>query len=119
LPTCLHRPCDQMGEPIVFDRLRQQGIRQFRCRPLAERTQSELVLTFYGMALTVPLRREISVNCLWQDTDLIGDEFKQRDRWPFASAQRTARIAQVAEHEGVAETVGLTMGPSDRDEIRL
>jgi hypothetical protein len=119
LPTGLHRPCDQMDEPIVLNRLRQQGISQFRCRPPAKRTQPELVLTLYGMALTVPLRREISINGLWQDTDLIGDEFKQRDRWPFAGAQCTARVAQVAEHEGVAETVGLTMGPSDCDEIRL
>jgi hypothetical protein len=102
-----------MGEPIVFDRLRQQGICQFRRRPPAERTQSELVLTLYGMPLAIPLRGEISVNCLWQDTDLIGDEFKQRDRWPLGGAQCTARVAQVAEHEGVAETVMLTVGTSD------
>jgi putative transposase len=53
------------------------------------------VLTLYGMPLTVPLRGEISVNCLWQDTDLIGDEFNQRDRWPLGGAQCTARVAQV------------------------
>jgi hypothetical protein len=119
VPTSLHRQCDQMGEPIVFDRLRQQGICQFRGRPPAKRTQSELVLTLCSMPLTVPLRREISVNCLWKDTDLIGDEFKQRDRWPLAGAQCTARVAQVAEHEGMAETVVLTMGTSDSYEIRL
>jgi hypothetical protein len=85
-----------MDEPIVFDRLRQQGICQFLRRPPAERTQFELVLTLCSMPLTVPLHREISVNCLWKDTDLIGDEFEQRDRWPLAGAQCTARVAQVA-----------------------
>ena len=44
-----------MDEPVVFDRLRQEGFSEFRRRPPAERAQSGLSLTFDGMTLAIPL----------------------------------------------------------------
>jgi hypothetical protein len=119
LPACLHHQRGEMNEPIVFDRLRQKDFCQFRCRSPAERTQSELSLAFDGMTLASPLCHEVLINRLWEDPDLITNKCKQRGRRPFAGAQGTARMAQIAEHEGAAEAAVIAMGTSDCRQVGL
>jgi hypothetical protein len=59
LTAGLHHQGRQMRQAVVFHRLRQQSRGYFRRRPFAEVTQSELFLALNGMALPVPLRRQV------------------------------------------------------------
>ena len=119
LPACLHHQLGQMGEPIILNGLRQKGACQFGCGTVAERTKPELLLAFDGMTLAVPLRREILVHRVRKNPDLLGDECEQGRRRSLAGAQRSAGVAQVAEHESVAEAVVISAAAPDCSEIGL
>ena len=119
LAACLHHQSGQMDEAVVLDRLRQEDFGQFCRRSPAERTQSELALAFDGMVLAIPLGCEVCVNRLREDPELPGDKCKQRSRRPFAGAQGTTGIAQVAEHKGVAEAIVIAVGATDCGKIRF
>ena len=71
------------------------------------------------MALPVPLRREIFVDAVRKNLDLLGNERQQRGRRPLAGAQRAARETQVAEHQRVAETVVVAAAAPDRGEVSV
>ena len=53
-----------------------------------------------------------------EDLDLLCDEREKRLRRPLAGLQRTARIAQIAKHEGVAEAIMIATAAPDRCEVR-
>ena len=93
LPARLHRQFGQTGEPIVLNRLREKGAFQFGCGAFAERAKPELLLAFHGMALAVPLGREILVHRVRKNSDLLGDKCEQGRRWSLAGAQRSTRMA--------------------------
>src|SRR5260370_42469785 len=57
------------------------------------------------MAPSVPLRGEIVLDRLRKSVNLLCNEQEKRPRRPLARLQRTARIAQIAKHEGVAEAI--------------
>lgn len=118
-PAGLHRQRRQVDETVVFDRLRQQDLGQFCRRSPAERMQAELTLTFDGMMLAVPLRRKVCVDHLREDLDLLSDECKQCSRRAFASPQGSAGVAQVAEHESVAEAIVIAAGAPDCCKVRI
>lgn len=90
-PARLHHRVRQEGEPVVLDRLREQRIFQFSGGAPAERAQPELILALDRVALPVPLRPEIFVDTIRESPDLICNERQQRNWWPLAGAQRTAR----------------------------
>jgi hypothetical protein len=108
-----------MSRQVVFDRLRHEDFYQFARRPPTKGTQSELLLAVDSMMLAISLRREVLVNRLRENSDLLGDKCKQPSGWLFASTQWAARIAQVAEHEGVAETIVIAAGAPDCCTIRF
>jgi hypothetical protein len=105
LTAGLHHQGRQMRQAVVFHRLRQQSRGYFRRRPFAEVTQSELFLALNGMALPVPLRRQVFIDRNREHVDLIRDKFEQRGGWPLAYTQCPARIAQIATHQSVAQAV--------------
>ena len=117
LPACLHHLLGQMGEPIILNGLRQKGACQFGRGTFAERTKPELLLAFDCMTLAVPLRREILVHRVRKNPDLLGDECEQGRRRSLAGAQRSAGVAQVTEHESVAEAVVISAAAQDCYEI--
>ena len=119
LPACLHHQLGQIGEPIILNGFGQKGACQFGCGTFAERTKPELLLAFDGMTLAVPLRREILVQRVRKNPDLLGDECEQGRRRSLAGAQRSAGVAQVAEHESVAEAVVISAAAPDCSEIGL
>ena len=56
----------------------------------AERTQPELLLALDCMALPVPFRREVFVDAVRKNLDLICNKCQQRGRRSLAGAQRSA-----------------------------
>jgi hypothetical protein len=89
LPACLHHQLGQTGEPIILNSLRQKGACQLGCGTFAERTKPDLLLAFDGMTLAVPLRREIPVDRVRKNPDLLSDECEQGRR--RRSPERSAR----------------------------
>ena len=54
-----------------------------------------------------------------KNIDLFGDERQQRGRGPFAGAQRTARVTQVAKHQRIAEAVVIATAAPDHREVSI
>ena len=117
-PALLHHQPGKMGKPVVLDRVRQQPAGQIGSRTRPEGPKPETVLQFGRMAPAVLLRGEIVLDRLRKSVDLLGDKQEKRPRWPFARLQRTARITQIAKHEGVAEAIMITTTAPDRREVR-
>ncbi len=115
----LHHRSRQEGEPIVLDRLREQRLCHLSGSKPAERAQPELLLALDRVALPVPLRREIFVDAVRKNLDLICNEHQQRGRRSLADAQCAAREAQVAEHQRVTEPVVIAAAAPDRGKISI
>jgi len=109
LPASLHDQLSQIGEPVVLDRLRHKGRCQFSGGSPSERTKLETLLALDGMALAIPLAREIIVDRFRKHADLFSTECKQGRGWSFTGSQGAARMAQVAEHDRIAEPIGITV----------
>ncbi len=60
--------------------MRQQPSQQFRGGMRAERTESQLVLQFNRMALTIAFHGKVFVDGLRKSVDLPGDE-RDKGRW--------------------------------------
>ena len=96
----------------------QQPGRQFRRGTRAEGTEPELVLQFNRMALTIPFHGKVFVDGLWKSVDLRGDERDKGRRRPLVGLQGPARMAKVAEHKRIAETVLIATAAPDHGEVR-
>ncbi len=118
LPAHLHCQAGEEGQPVVLDRLRQQGAHQFRRRAPAEGLHPKLVLALDRLTLPGPLRGQVVADRAWEDFDLLGDEPEQCCRRAFAGAQRAAREPQVAEHQRMAEAVVVAAAAPDRGQVR-
>ena len=118
LPTCLNRQRSQIGEPIIFDGLGRQELRQLGGGLFAERTKPEPLLTFDGVTPAIPLGDEILVDRIRKHPDLFGDETDQRRGRPLTGAQSAAGIVEIAEHEPVAEAIGIAPAAQNRREVR-
>ena len=116
-PAFLHHKPGEMGEPVVLDRMRQQPAGQIGGRTRPEGTKPETILQFGRMALSVLLRGEIADSGLGKNVDLRGDKMDESGRWPFVGAQRTARVPQVAEHEGVTEAAVIAAAAPDQRDV--
>lgn len=119
MPRARHHRSRQEGEPIVLDRLREQRLCHLSGSKPAERAQPELLLALDRVALPVPLRREIFVDAVRKNLDLICNEHQQRGRRSLADAQCAAREAQVAEHQRVTEPVVIAAAAPDRGKISI
>src|SRR3954469_7954229 len=117
LAARLHHQLGQRGEPIVFDRLRQESISQFGGGASPKGAKAKSLLALDGLTLTGPLRGQIRVDSVRKNPDLVSDERKQDGRRSLAGAQRTTGEAQVAEHERMAEAVVIAAAAPDRGEI--
>ncbi len=105
-----HHERGEMREAVILDRLRQQGGRQFRRRALAERTKPETLLTFDRMTLPIAFLPQIAVDGIPGNVDLLCDKREQRVR-------RAPRIAQVAKHQRLTETIVVATTTSVRRQI--
>src|SRR5271155_1619372 len=110
-PALLNYQPGEMRKPVVLDRVRQQPSGQIGGRTRTEGPKPETVLKFSRMAPSVPLRGEIVLDRLGKSVNLLGDEQEKRPWRPLARLQRTARIAQIAKHEGVAEAIMIATNP--------
>ncbi len=108
-----HDQAGQVGQPIVLDGLWQQPRREFRSRACSKRTKPQPVLQFSGMAPAVPFRGERLVDGAGKDAGLFSHEGEKRSGWPFTGAEWAARVAQVAEHDCVAEAVMIAAAAPD------
>ena len=117
LPAFLHHQRSQIGEPIIFDGLRQKQLRQLGGGLFAERTKPELLLTLDGVTPAVPLGDEIFVDRSGRTPICSATKCEQRRRRPLTGAQSTAGIAQIAKHERIAEAVVIATAAQDRREI--
>ncbi len=117
-PALLHHQPGKMRKPVVLDRVRQQPAGQIGGRTRPKGPKPETVLQFGRMAPSVPLRGEIVLDRLRQSVNLLCDEREKRLRRPLARLQRTARIAQITKHEGVAEAITIATTAADRCEVR-
>jgi hypothetical protein len=70
------------------------------------------------MAPSIPLLGEIVLDRLRKSVNLLCDEQEKRPRRPLTRPQRTARIAQIAKHEGIAEAIMVAATAADRSEVR-
>jgi len=98
---------------------RQQPRRQFGRGSRPERTQPQPVLQLGGMASTVPLGRQVLVDRVRTDLDLLGNKREKRSRRTLTGPQRTTGIAQVAKHQCLTETIVVAATPPVRGEVRL
>src|SRR6516162_1652376 len=114
----LHHQPGEMRKPVGLDRVRQQPAGQIGGRTRPKGPKPETVLKFGRMAPSVPLRGEIVLDRLRKSVNLLCDEQEKRPRRPLARLQRTARIAQIAKHEGVAEAIMIATTAPDRCEVR-
>ena len=114
----LHHQPGEMRKPVVLDRVRQQPACQIRGRTRPEGTKPEAVLQFGRMTPSVPLLGEIVLDRLRKSVNLLCDEQEKRPRRPLTCPQRTAWIAQIAKHEGVAEAIMIATTAPDRCEVR-
>src|SRR5271166_6044061 len=88
------------------------------CRGLfAEGTKPEPLLTFEGVTPAIPLCGQILVDRLRKHPDLFGDETDQRRGRPLAGAQGAAGIVEIAEHQPIAETIGIAPAAQNRREV--
>jgi hypothetical protein len=71
------------------------------------------------MMSATPFRREVRVNRLRENPDLLGDKCQQCSRRPFAGAEDAARVAQIAKHQGVAEAIVIAVGAPDCRQVGL
>jgi hypothetical protein len=106
-----------MRKSVVLDRMRQQPPGQIGGRARPEGPKPETVLQFGRLAPSVALRGEIVLDRLRKSVNLLCDEQEQRPRRPLACLQRTARITQIAKHEGVAEAIIIATTAADRCEV--
>jgi len=74
LSAGLHHQCGQVGEAVVLDRLRQQSVDQLSGRTNAKRPEPKLLLAFNRLTLAAPLGREVVVDRVRQNLDLLRDE---------------------------------------------
>ena len=106
IPAGLHHQRGQDGQLVVLDGLREQGVKQFGVGTAAKPAQAEVVLTFGGVALPAPFgRRRIRSMAPGSDAELVGHEPHHGSGWAFTGPQRAAGVAQVAEHQRIAEPV--------------
>ena len=117
MPALLQHQGGQMHQPVVLDGVRQQPGRQQRRRAWPKRAQPQPVLQLGGMGDAAAFCSQISIDRLWKHVDLFCDECEQRCRRPLAGAQRAARIAQVAQHQRMAEPVMVAARPPDRRQV--
>jgi len=70
------------------------------------------------MTAPVLLRGAIVADSPRKDVDLLGNKRNEPGRRSLVGPQRTAGMAQVAEHQGVAETVVITAVAPDQRDVR-
>jgi len=116
-PAFRHDQFRQIEETVGFDRLRLDGARNFAGGAPAEGTQAQPLLTFDGVSLPVPLRREIVLDRRRQRVNLLRDERNQRGWGSLTRFQRAAGIPQIAQHQCVAEAVVVAAVAPNRSEI--
>ena len=92
-------------------------LRQLGRGLFAEGTKPEPLLTFEGVTPAIPLCGQILVDKLRKHPDLFGDETDQRRGRPLAGAQGAAGIVEIAEHEPIAETIGIAPAAQNRREV--
>src|SRR6266404_2413039 len=117
-PALLHHQPGKMRKLVVLDCVRQQPAGQIGSRTRPEGPKAETVLQFGRMAPSVPLLGEIVLDRLRKSVNLLCDEQEKRPRRPLTRPQRTARIAQIAKHEGMAEAIMVAATATDRGEVR-
>jgi len=106
-----------MEKPVIFYRLRQEGICQFRRRALAKETQTKLLLALDRMALAVPICGKVSIYRIWEYLDLISNEFEEGDRRSFSNTQSPAGITQIATHQSVTQAILVPMTAPNGDQV--
>jgi len=74
LPAFLHHQPSEVSEPIVLDRMRQQPAGQFVRRARTEGIQSQSILQFGGMALSIALSDDVGVKRGRKNINLLCDK---------------------------------------------
>ncbi len=105
LPAGLHDQTGQHGELVVLDGLREQRVQQLGEGATAKRAQAEVLLALHGMALPAPLGLDVFAYRTRHSADLLGHELHHGSGRALAGPQCAAGLAQVAEHQRVAEPV--------------
>jgi len=119
LAAFLHDQFGQMKEAIVLQGLRMKVVGEFRRGALPEGTEPKPVLQFGSMSAAILLRGEVVTDRLRPHIDLFGDKRDQGRRRPLIGPQRPPWMAQVAQHQRVAETAVIASATPNHREIRL
>jgi hypothetical protein len=71
----------QEGELVVLDYLSEQYTFQLGCGMLTKRPQTRPFLALGDVTLPIPLQRELFVDCVRQEVDLVGNRRQRRVTW--------------------------------------
>jgi len=96
-----------------------KGLGEFRRGVLPEGAQPKPVLQFGGMPAAILLGGKVVIDDFRPHIDLFSNK-QDQNRWrPLVGPQRPPRIAEVAQHQRVAEATVITAAAPDHREIRL
>ena len=96
-----------------------KGVGQFRRGVFPEGAEPKPVLQFGGMPAAVLLGGEVVIDGPRPHIDLVGDERDQGRRRPLIRPQRPSWMAQIAQHQRVAEAAVIASAAPSHREIRL
>ena len=117
--ACLHDQLGQMEEAIVFEGLRMKGVGEFGRGIFPEGAEAKPVLQFGSMSSAILLRGEVVTDGFRPHVDLFGDKRDQGCRRPLIGPQRPPWMAEVAQHQRVAETAVIASAAPNHRKIRL
>jgi hypothetical protein len=113
----LHNQLGQMKEAIVLEGLRMKGLGEFGRGVFSE--GAEPVLQFGGMPAAILLGDEIAIDGLRMHVDLFGDKRDQRRRGRSLVRSDRPWVAQVAQHQRIAEAAVIAAAAPDHRAVRL
>jgi hypothetical protein len=119
LAAFLHDQLGEMEEAVVLKGLRMKGLGEFRRGVLPEGAQPKPVLQFGSMPAAILLGGKVVIDASRPHIDLFSNK-QDQNRWrPLVGPQRPPRMAEVAQHQRVAEATVITAAAPDHREIRL
>ena len=89
-----------------------------RRRSFCRTDEARAVADIDGVTPAIPLGDEILVDTIRKHLDLFGEETDQRRRRPLTGPQSAAGIVEIAEHEPIAEAIGIAPAAQNRREVR-
>ena len=119
LAAFLHDQLGEMEESVVLKGLRMKGLGEFRRGVLPEGAQPKPVLQFGSMPAAILLGGKVVIDDFRPHIDLFSNK-QDQNRWrPLVGPQRPPRMAEVAQHQRVAEATVIAAAAPDHREIRL